>query len=155
MAFYLVNFRGLGSYSISFAVIFTQGRLGLEKEFKKIALCEYSKHMNFSKDKKLEIQYFKGKDFDSSLSTGVYGGFSLSGHICMNFFVDRVPIPDKVEMKQDGENLGEGKYVGNESLGVREMIKCIMMDAEAARNFHQWLGTKLKEYDSIIANSKK
>lgn len=106
-------------------------------------------------DKKPEIQYAKGKDFSTNSASGVYGGIAGNGQICMNFYIDRIPLPDKVELIITNEGAKEGKYFGNESFGVREVITCISMDIEVAKSFHTWLGGKITEFESAINKSKK
>lgn len=50
------------------------------------------------KEKELSIQYVQSTNFSSFFSTGVYGGISINGTICMNFYIDRVPLPENLKV---------------------------------------------------------
>jgi hypothetical protein len=106
-------------------------------------------------NKKPEIHYTTGKDFTTNSASGVYGGIAGNGQICMNFYIDRIPLPDKVELIITDEGAKEGKHFGNESVGVREVITCISMDIDVAKSFHTWLGGKIAELDNAILKSKQ
>lgn len=107
------------------------------------------------KEKQLNIQYVKSNDFSSVFSTGVYGGISVNGTICMNFYLDRVPIPDnlKVQLQDDGKIVEEG-YSGSGITSVREVTSCTIMDYNTAKSFHDWLGSKLAELEKALKEQK-
>ncbi len=107
------------------------------------------------KEKQLSIQYVQSSNFSSVFSSGVYGGVSINGTICMNFYIDRVPLPEnlKVQIQEDGK-LVEESYLGTEVINVREVTSCTVMDYQTARSFHDWLGTKLAELEKALNEQK-
>lgn len=106
-------------------------------------------------EKHLNIQYVKSNNFFSQFSSGVYGGISVNGNICMNFFIDRVPIPDslKVQLNEDGK-VFEEDYSDSGVSSVREVTSCIIMDYHTAKSFHNWLGSKLSELENALNENK-
>jgi hypothetical protein len=106
---------------------------------------------NEEKPADLKIEYSKGKDFATAFATGVYGGISGAGKICMNFYVDRIPVPDVVSVKvrPDG-GLDESGDPKEGLISVREVQSCVMMDLETARAFHGWLGGKVEDFTNAL-----
>ncbi|MEQ8905172.1 hypothetical protein [Ekhidna sp.] len=107
------------------------------------------------KKEKLNIHYAKSNDFTSNVANGVYGGIAINGTICMNFYIDRVPIPDsvQVQVQKDGKLIEEG-YSGSGVVSVREVTSCSIMDYNTAKSFHDWLGNKLSELEKALKEQK-
>ena len=107
-------------------------------------------------EKQLEIHYVEGKGFSSNQATGVYGGLTGQGKLCMNFYIERIPLPTKSDIRITKEGKLDEKPSGLDKkvLGIREITNCVMMDIDVARNFHQWLGAKIGEFDKLIQIEK-
>ena len=64
--------------------------------------------------RRIKIRYLKAYDFRTSLISGVFGGINNNGLFNVNFFVDRIVIPntqyinvDEKGISTDGQSLEE------------------------------------------------
>lgn len=105
--------------------------------------------------KKLEVKYIKSYDFSSKLATGVYGGLTGQGKLCMNFYIDRPPLPDVGKLTPQADGNFKEEYEGNDFLSVREVNSCVVMDIEMAKEFHGWLSNKLVEFEKVQKELEK
>lgn len=93
------------------------------------------------------------EDYNPKYVNGAYGGVSPSGEIVANFYLERIPIPNKVEqeVKENG-SLGAEIRTEPES-HKRNLIRFVetgvVFDLRHAKEFYLWLGTKISELEQI------
>ncbi|WKK75585.2 hypothetical protein QYS49_29495 [Marivirga salinae] len=104
-------------------------------------------------EKKAKIKYNKTNTYQANVSTGAFGGISSTGNICMNFYLERVPLPDNIELTLDesGKPLKEDIENGN-FISVRDVQSGVIMDINTAKSFHDWLGKKIDELEKLLNN---
>lgn len=104
-------------------------------------------------NQKIEFRYTKAYDHKTSIVTGVYGGITNQGLIDTNYFIEKVPLPEKTEIEIDSG----GKLVTPESqqrtYQERIVVFETLMDLHTAKSVHQWLGNKIKDLEEAIKKS--
>lgn len=100
----------------------------------------------------ITFNYIKADNFHSVLSTGVVGGITVNALIDMNFFTDRVTIPQKItlEINKDG-SVAKEINIETKSGTVREVQFGVLMDVTVAKSLISWLNEKIK----IIETTQK
>ena len=108
-----------------------------------------------SKDKakkstKITFHYIKADNFHSILSSGVIGGVTVNSLIDMNFFSDRVTIPQSLtfEVEQSG-NIGQELNRETKEGTVREVQFGVLMDIPTAKSLIEWLVNKVDIIETI------
>ena len=98
--------------------------------------------------------YKFSEDYNPKYVNGAYGGVSPTGEIVANFYLERMPIPKKVEQEvtKDGK-LGDEIRTEPESHGhnmIRFVETGVVFNLRHAKEFHAWLGTKIGELEEKI-----
>ena len=93
---------------------------------------------------KITFHYIKADNFHSILSTGVIGGITVNSLIDMNFFTDRVTIPQQLtfEVDKNGVILNECHRETKEG-AVREVHFGALINLETAKSLIKWLNEKI------------
>lgn len=101
------------------------------------------------KEVTLDVHYIKNNDFKTVLATGIIGGITPNGLIDMNFFIDRIPIPQKVTHSLSGGSLGTEIRKDSKKGIIREVNFGVVLDFTTAKSMLEWLDTKVKELESL------
>lgn len=97
--------------------------------------------------RKTKIRYIKAYDYKVSLANGFYGGFNTNGLFNLNFYTDRVVIPDSEEVEFDENNKKIGSTFEKDGDSVREVQFGAVIDLKTAKMVADWLNRKVKEYE--------
>lgn len=98
------------------------------------------------------VKYTKSASFTTSGIDGVYGGIAPSGKINVNFFVEAAYSPDQITLNVDaitGRVLSEDPLDLKDTISVRELFTAINIDLDTAKSIYTWLGSKIKELESL------
>ncbi|GFE58870.1 hypothetical protein [Geobacter sp. AOG1] len=99
------------------------------------------------------FKYVVAPDYNPVYINGAHGGVSPRGEIMVNFYIERLPLPDSIthEINLNGT-------IGNETASnppdlkttlVRHVDTGIVLTVENARIFHAWLGERIREAEAI------
>ncbi len=104
--------------------------------------------------KKVLIKYNFPDNYSPQYSNGVWGGFTPQGEVCIHFFLERAPLPNRqtYDVQATG-NLGEPidfepKDEGVDAVALRAIVGGIVMSPKVARSFVRFLEQKLDAYES-------
>ncbi len=103
--------------------------------------------------RELRFDYIFGDEYRPVFVNGAHGGVSPRGEMVINFYHERPPLPDSVthELSPDG-TIGREVQPDPASVAttmVRSVDAGIIMSYENARNFHLWLGERLREMEAL------
>jgi hypothetical protein len=103
--------------------------------------------------RELRFDYIFGDGYRPVFVNGAHGGVSPRGELVINFYHERPPLPDSVthELSPDG-TIGREVQPDPASAAttmVRSVDAGIIMSYENARNFHLWLGERLREMEAL------
>jgi len=100
----------------------------------------------------IKIKYVFSDDYNPVHATGALGGPAPNGDIIVNFFIERMPLPKSqtVSITPEGK-LGE--ILANEpddypDTIVRAITAGLILNLNAARSLHEWLGNNIKAVES-------
>lgn len=98
--------------------------------------------------KKLKVSYTKSPNFTSGFVTGVQGGIAPNGLLNINFFTDKLAVPDSFDLETDeaGRVLKELPKAAN---FTREVVCGIELDLATAKVINTWLAQKIKEVEHL------
>jgi hypothetical protein len=106
-------------------------------------------------DKKPEInfKYIFNYGYNPVYVNGAQGGISPRGELVMNFYLERLPLPNSIshEINPNG-TIGNPTSEEPEDLKnslVRFIDTGIILNYESTRNLHFWMGERLKEMEAI------
>ena len=106
-----------------------------------------------NKKPEITFKYVFNYGYNPVYVNGAHGGISPRGELVMNFYLERPPLPNAIthEINPNGTI---GDQVGEEpenlkSSVVRFVDTGVVLNYEAARNIHFWLGERLKELEAI------
>ncbi len=107
-----------------------------------------------SNPKSVRYTYVNAPDYKVVYVNGVYGGSTSKGELRFDFFQEFTSLPDE-EIRKVRE---EGKILPPESEGLPEQVEFIrerkigiIMTIGYARNLHEWLGSKLSDFEQMEA----
>ncbi len=96
---------------------------------------------------KIQFKYEFANQYVPVYSNGCIGGKNCRGEVVLNFYTERVAIPDSEEYV-----LNEDKTLGNlikteprDLPIIRTVSTGVIMTKDQAREFHAWLGRVLDE----------
>lgn len=99
------------------------------------------------------FKYVFTADYNPVYVNGAHGGVSPRGEIMVNFYLERLPLPDSIthEINPNGTigNETGGKPADLKTTLVRHIDTGIVLTAENARMFHAWLGERIREAEAI------
>ena len=99
---------------------------------------------------KIAFHYRHVDNYRDFPADGVFGGITPRGKIHLKFYIEHKPFPQKTVHSVNADGT-----IGLERLDEREQQDGIvrilqfgvMMDAEAAKQFNEWLGKRLQELE--------
>jgi len=107
------------------------------------------------RNKEINIIYKFDVNYNPSYSNGAYGGVYETGELIINFYTERMPLPNKQTYKLDGDNLDvvhEPEDLKDSRL--RFVHSGIIMNYQHAKELHRWLGNHLKSLEESQSNNE-
>jgi hypothetical protein len=106
-----------------------------------------------TKKPELTFKYIFNYSYNPVYVNGAHGGISPRGELVMNFYLERPPLPNEIthEINMNGtigEVIAEEPENLNSSM-IRFIDTGVILNYEAARNIHFWMGERLKEMEAI------
>lgn len=106
-----------------------------------------------NKKPEITFKYVFNYGYNPVYVNGAHGGISPRGELVMNFYLERPPLPNAIthEINPNG-TIGEQVAEEPENLKnsmVRFVDSGVVLNFEAARNIHFWLGERLKEMEAV------
>ena len=93
----------------------------------------------------IRISYAKSTDYKSSLCNGAYGGISNKGIFEVNFYTDRINLPQDQEIEFEGNTAKQNPNDIVATGTLREIQFGLFMDLKTARIVADWLNKTLDE----------
>ena len=99
------------------------------------------------------FKYVVAPGYNPVYINGAHGGVSPRGEIMVNFYIERLPLPDSIT-----HEINPNGTIGNETASepadmkttlVRHIDTGIVLTAENARMFHAWLGERIREAEAL------
>jgi hypothetical protein len=99
--------------------------------------------------KSVEVHYIKTGSYRSYHADGVFGGFTPSGKLYMELFIQRSPTPQIINYEVTQEGMGkELSRTGKKGL-IRQIEAGFVMDMEIAKVIRDWIDEKMHAYERI------
>ncbi len=101
----------------------------------------------------IKFKYIFNYGYNPVYVNGAHGGISPRGELVMNFYLERMALPESIthEINPNGtigsEVTSEPDDLKN-SL-VRFIDTGVVMNYQSARDFHTWLGERIKELEAF------
>lgn len=113
-----------------------------------------------AKNQKIKCKYIFPDDYNPKYVNGAQGGISIQGEIVINFYLERLALPNSQTFDVTPNGL-----LGNEipSLSDPEDLKesfiryiqgGVVMNYQVAKEIHRWLGENLTKLENGIENVK-
>lgn len=101
----------------------------------------------------ITFKYLFPEDYDPIYVNGAHGGISPRGEIVVNFYLERPALPRAIshEINPNGTIGGETAVEPADFKAslVRSIENGVIMNYQSAREFHLWLGERLRELESM------
>lgn len=101
--------------------------------------------------RQIQFQYIVPDGYVPSYCNGAYGGVTPQGEIIANFYLERMPIPQKLthDLNPDGSLSEVVEAVPDNSIArlVRYVFSGIILTESNARSIHDWLGEQILEIE--------
>ncbi len=101
----------------------------------------------------IKFKYVFNYAYNPTYVNGAQGGFSPRGEMVINFYLERQPLPNGIAYDITPEGaIGRETAVEPADLAssmVRYIDTGIVMSYENAREFHTWMGDKLREVEEM------
>jgi hypothetical protein len=105
--------------------------------------------MGGKKKSEIKFNYIKNNNFIINHVDGLHGGLTPRGHLIMNFFCERFPIPNSVTFEINEGNIGKEVDKKSKEGVIREIVSGVVVNLEAAKSINAWLTEKIKEMESL------
>ncbi|MCH7413209.1 DUF3467 domain-containing protein [Belliella sp. R4-6] len=104
-------------------------------------------------------KYIFKDDYNPKYVNGAFGGLGPQGEFIINFYFERVPLPNSQTFEIiDGNSVqeieNERKPLDHEQSLVRVVENGIIMDYQHAKEIHRWLGEHLKTFEKTFLNNE-
>lgn len=96
----------------------------------------------------IKINHHKSNDYKTSYCTGAFGGISTNGIFEVNFFTDRLLLPDS-EVNIGGENHAELPITTENYIVNREFQFGVFLDLKSAKTIAIWLSEQIEKYEKV------
>ncbi len=106
----------------------------------------------------VKINYLKSPSYRTIHVDGALGGPTPDLNVYIALWSQRGAIPDVTvhSVTPEGQVNPQPKEVVARSTGMVREVECgVMMNLEAARNFHRWLGEKIAEIDTLVTKASR
>lgn len=106
-----------------------------------------------SKKPEVTFKYIFTYDYNPLYVNGAHGGVSPRGELVVNFYLERPPLPNEIthEINPNG-TIGAETAVEPDDFAqslVRFVPTGVVLNHQTARDFHHWLGEKIREMEAI------
>ncbi len=101
----------------------------------------------------IKFKYIFNYGYNPVYVNGAHGGISPRGELVMNFYLERMALPESIT-----HEINPNGTIGNEVASepddlknslVRFIDTGVVMNYQSARDFHLWLGERLKELEAF------
>ena len=101
----------------------------------------------------IKFKYIFNYSYNPVYVNGAQGGVSPRGELIMNFYLERMPLPESIthEINQNG-TIGSEVDAEPEDLKnslVRVIENGVILNYQNARELHLWLGERIKEMEAL------
>jgi hypothetical protein len=102
------------------------------------------------------IQHFeKSPDYRTIYATGMYGGPTVNGLLCVNFIIDIPPFPKTTESKQEVDRLIQTKADFDGKMAIREVQCGVVINLPTAKLLVEWLNNHIKILENAQPKNAK
>lgn len=103
-------------------------------------------------ENKLTFKYKYPDNYNPLYINGAQGGINVQGEIVVNFYFERIPLPNSITQELNGDGV-LGNIVATEpndlnSSFLRYVQSGIVMNIEVAKQVYTWLGGQIKILES-------
>ena len=107
-----------------------------------------------TEESQIKVKYRYADDYNPKYVNGAQGGINVQGEIVVNFYFERVPMPNSITHEVSKEGV-LGKVVSTEPEDLpRSVLRFvqsgIVMNLEVAKQVHKWLGDQIALRESQI-----
>jgi hypothetical protein len=100
----------------------------------------------------LDFHFIKTANYRTHHADGAYGGLTPRGDVYFEFFVERLPTPNMITQSVSNEGILGDTIKTETKTGIIREIECgVVMDILSAKAFHEWLGTKINECETLLS----
>ena len=101
----------------------------------------------------IKFKYIFNYSYNPVYINGAQGGVSPRGELIMNFYLERMPLPESIthEINQNG-TIGSESDTEPEDLKnsmVRVIENGVILNYQNARELHFWMGERIKEMEAL------
>lgn len=110
---------------------------------------------------KIKCKYVFEEDYNTKYVNGAQGGINLQGEIIINFYLERHALPKSQTFEiEPGGRIGKEIFEAAEPSDlkqsfVRHFQSGIILNYNAAKEIHNWLGNHLKGLEELNDAGKK
>jgi len=106
-----------------------------------------------AKNPEFTFKYIFPYDYNPVYINGAHGGVTPRGELVVNFYQERQPLPNAMthELNPNG-TIGREVAVEPDDLNrslVRFVSSGVVVNYQTAREFHFWLGEKIREMEAL------
>jgi hypothetical protein len=99
---------------------------------------------------KVKFKYLFDENYNPAYANGVYGGVSTKGEINLNFFLERLALPNTQEFELDTDT---GQLINKPTNApddfnysvIRFIQSGVVLNLDDAMTIHKWLGDRIDE----------
>ena len=97
-------------------------------------------------DDSITFKYKFDDLYQPQYANGCVGGINFKGEILLNFYTERMPIPNSETYKLNEDGTIGDKITSNpdQRIVVRTISSGVVMTKEQAKEFYEWLGKILE-----------
>ncbi len=98
----------------------------------------------------IKIKYVFNDEYNPKYVNGAYGGVTPQGDLVLNFYFERLPIPNSVtHIINDDGTLGEITAIHpQESIVIRYIQNGVILNLNSARQLQMWLSEKIDQMEA-------
>lgn len=97
----------------------------------------------------ITYKYKYDSNYNPKYANGAYGGISPLGEIIVHFYLERTPLPNTQTVQIGNHPNPEFTPEDLSSSLVRFIDTGVILNYNAARELHRWLGEQIKVLESI------
>lgn len=98
----------------------------------------------------IKYKYKFDKNYNPKYVNGALGGINPQGEVVINFYLERISIPNSQTYSIDENGLGNIEDMEPKDYNtsfVRFVESGILMDYKTAKEIHRWLGEHLESFE--------
>lgn len=101
----------------------------------------------------IKCKYIFDENYNPIYVNGAYGGVNSRGEIVINFFMERMPLPNAQTFQIKDGNIHEEVHSDREPEDHRKSVvrfiqNGIILDYKNAREIHKWLGEHISNLET-------